>query len=368
MRINRLKTLYLITMAAILPGMIIAESGAQCRELSEQVWYEAAPDRGPQVSIVKGTLNGATRMVVIERHGRFYGTTNLGAHWAPLDGVPRTTLVYTPEAVISPSQPRVMYAYENIGILKRSIDGGMTWTIPRPHVQGLSGTQKAFAVSHDPSYVLKVELAAIHPVKPLTIYATIRVAPPEGSKANFSPRYFLKGMYISEDGGDNWVHFSDEVGIFDKYPRHVVLGINPTDDKIMFSEGQLGILHSRDGGNSWIPVGQSELLNQEPLDTQDRSEGIFTPVRKGVLGVRQFVFDPSSPKIVYMVTWKGIYRSLDGGDTWVLLNLGFDRLNAVNSFAVDPVQTSRVFVGTDRGLFVSEDRGCSFSKIPIPER
>ncbi len=81
----------------------------------------------------------------------------------------------------------------------------------------------------------------------------------------------------------------------------------------------------------------------------------------------EFVFDPTSAQVVYMRSTKGVHRSLDGGDTWQLLNLGFDRLNAVNSFAVDPLQPNRVFAGTDRGLFVSEDRGCTFAKMPTPE-
>jgi photosystem II stability/assembly factor-like uncharacterized protein len=62
-----------------------------------------------------------------------------------------------------------------------------------------------------------------------------------------------------------------------------------------------------------------------------------------------------------------IHRSLDGGDTWTLLNLGFDRLHAIHNLAVDPLRTNRLFVGTDRGLFISEDRGCTFARMHTPQ-
>lgn len=173
-------------------------------------------------------------------------------------------------------------------------------------------------------------------------------------------------MYVSDDGGENWTKFSDAVGIFDGYPHSPVLGINPQNPQIMFSQGEHGILRSQDGGNSWQPVGQSQLLNLEILDDEDRANGILVPTKQLVLEAKQFIFDPKSGETVYMVSRKGIHRTIDGGDTWVLLNVGFDKPGGVNSFAVDPLEPNRVYAGTDWGFFVSEDRGCKFSRASLP--
>ncbi len=226
----------------------------------------------------------------------------------------------------------------------------------------------AFLMSgeHHNDYVIEFEITAIHPLRPLTIYATAKVAPPRRPEGDFREQYPLKGMYISEDGGENWMQFSESVGTFNKYPRYVVLGISPSNPNVMFAAGERGILRSSDGGRTWRPVGQNDLLNLEPLDTEDRAAGIKMP-RKVLLNPTEFVFDPTSAQVVYMVSKEGIHRSLDGGDSWVLLDLGFDRLDGINSAAVDPLQPNRVFVGTDRGLFMSEDQGCTFVKMQTSE-
>jgi hypothetical protein len=82
-------------------------------------------------------------------------------------------------------------------------------------------------MSGEHDYVIEFEITAVHPLNPLTVYATARVGPPRKPGGDFREQYVLTGMYVSDDGGENWTQFSDEVGIFDKYPRRVVLGINP---------------------------------------------------------------------------------------------------------------------------------------------
>lgn len=54
-----------------------------------------------------------------------------------------------------------------------------------------------------------------------------------------------------------------------------------------------------------------------------------------------------------------LYRSTTGGGTWVAAGAGLPDVPA-NAVAIDPKNTSRVFVGTDTGMFVSEDGGDTF--------
>jgi hypothetical protein len=79
--------------------------------------------------------------------------------------------------------------------------------------------------------------------------------------------------------------------------------------------------------------------------------------------VVQFVIDPSNENIVFVVPNKGIYRSLDGGGTWCLLDLGFDEIEGVHSIAISSPHPLEIFVGTTHGVSYSSDRGCHFTRI-----
>jgi len=327
----------------------------------------APPRDASSARIVTVEVNEGRSVLVTAGDGGFYGTSDLGKNWTLLGSGKWTPWLHFPAVILAPSDPNTRYRYEPIGVIKRSQDGGVTWREPRPTVEGRSAQDTASRVSGADDYVLEFDISAVHPLKPLTIYATVRVGPPRREGGDTREQYVLKGMSVSEDGGYDWRLFSEQVGVFNKYPRRVVLGISPSNPDVMYSEGEQGVLRSTDGGKAWRPVGQSNLLNLEPLDTEDREDGVLAPTKQVPLNVSEFIFDPHSADVVYIRSRKGIHRSLDGGDTWILLNLGFDRLNGVNSFAVDPLQPNRVFAGTDRGLFMSEDRGCTFFKMNTPK-
>jgi hypothetical protein len=341
--------------------------GTGCRTLTEQIWYDLAPPRGAtSARILAVEVNEGHSVLVTRGEGGSYGTLDLGKNWTRLSDSKWALWFHFPNAIFAPSDSSIRYRNEPVGVIKRSQDGGVTWSELRPTIEGRSAEDTAFRASGAHDYVLEFDISAVHPLKPLTIYATVNVAPPRRAGGDPRDRYVLKGMYVSENGGDDWKLFTEQVGAFNKYSRRVVLGISPSNSDVMFSEGERGILRSTDGGRVWRPVGQSDLLNLEPLDTDDKADGILAPKKQIPLNGSEFIFDPFSADIVYIRSRKGIYRSLDGGDSWALLNLGFDRLNSANSFAVDPLQPNRVFAGTDRGLFASDDRGCTFVKMNAP--
>jgi photosystem II stability/assembly factor-like uncharacterized protein len=330
--------------------------------------YDLIPPRGVKPArIVTIEPNERGVMLVATSGDHLYGSFDVGKTWSSLTGDRWTLFGRYPSVVVAPSDPTVMYRYDPNGTIKKSTDGGATWAETHPRLDGRSAKDVAFAVGGKPYYVLEIEIAAVHPRRALTVYGTMRIASRQRVGEPYREQYFLRGMYVSEDGGENWTRFSDQIGRFTPIPRSISLGISPSNPQVMFSEGEHGILRTVDGGRSWRPVGESDLLNLVPLDVEDRSEGILISTREAPLNVQEFAFDPASSSIVYLRTRKGIYRSEDEGDGWLLLNLGFDRLNAVNSFAVDPQAPTRVIAGTDRGLFVSEDRGCHFSRIRMPE-
>src|SRR5205823_5546613 len=74
--------------------------------------------------------------------------------------------------------------------------------------------------------------------------------------------------------------------------------------------------------------------------------------------------DPTDPNVVFVggsfgynltPPSGGIFRSTDGGQTWV--NLGYDQHPDFHALAFDPTNTSHVLLGSDGGVWFSTHRG-----------
>ena len=87
--------------------------------------------------------------------------------------------------------------------------------------------------------------------------------------------------------------------------------------------------------------------------------------------VSSVAFDPNNKDIAYATysTFGGahVYRSIDGGQNWTIadgsLGAGTNRIPdiPVHSLAIDPSNTARLYVGTDLGVFVSNDGGANWA-------
>ena len=146
-----------------------------------------------------------------------------------------------------------------------------------------------------------------------------------GTGENNSSRssYAGTGVYKSTDGGDTWQH----LGLTDTERTGRIL-IHPDDPQTvwvaaagaLYSESEArGLYKTTDGGQSWTKT----------LEVDDRT------------GIIDLEVDPTDPEVLYAAAWErarrgwnfvesgdgsGIYKSMDGGETWTLLtteNSGF---------------------------------------------
>lgn len=89
----------------------------------------------------------------------------------------------------------------------------------------------------------------------------------------------------------------------------------------------------------------------------------FTQVDAPGLFVSDVVINPSNSQIVYSslsgfsaTAGLNVRKSIDGGTTWLPSGIGIPNI-PVNALAVDPTDNTRIWAGTDVGVYVSFDSG-----------
>jgi hypothetical protein len=172
-----------------------------------------------------------------------------------------------------------------------------------------------------------------------------------------------RGLWVSNDYGRTFSFLTSKVS-------HVIE--SPGDSRIMYGIADNHLEKSLSGGTDWTDL--------------PSSRSIFAPVFIGVDGIyrtwdsdgrgskdgypyaiEQLQIDPLNADALYILTSKGLFRSLDGGVTFVLLPLGIDRLSWINKIAIDPIDGRYIYAQCGmNSLYRSNDRGCSWVKINVP--
>jgi photosystem II stability/assembly factor-like uncharacterized protein len=187
------------------------------------------------------------------------------------------------------------------------------------------------------------------------------------------------GVYRSRDAGKTWTH----VGLDDaqQIPQ---LAVDPKDPDRVFAavlghpygpSEQRGVFRSLDGGKTWKRV-------------------LYKDANTGASDV---AIDPRDPKVVYAALWQarlgpwedhneydgtggGLFKSIDGGETWKQLTGGLPANATQLAIAIAPSQPSRLYVtlsttehadyasGKGNGLYRSDDAGATWKSITTDER
>lgn len=122
-----------------------------------------------------------------------------------------------------------------------------------------------------------------------------------------------------------------------------------------------------DSNRVMVGMGDGYILrNQSALTSDFDTTWQFSRPRDGY--VSSLTFDPLNRDIVYATysTFGGkhVWRSIDGGAIWTSIDgTGSGAIPdvPVHSLAVDPSNTSRLYLGTDVGVFISNDGGANWA-------
>jgi photosystem II stability/assembly factor-like uncharacterized protein len=224
-----------------------------------------------------------------------------------------------------------------MGIFK-SLDGGKTWT----HL-GLEHTKTIHRI-------------IVHPANPDIVYVGAMGDP-------FTPNEH-RGVYMTTDGGNSWKRIlftNNNSGVGDmvmdpKNPNKIFAAMyEHRRTPYSFTSGGpgSGLFMTIDGGKSWKKLSHTNGLPDGDL---------------GRIGI---AIAPSQPNRIYAkieATKNALYRSDDGGTSWVLINdnpkFTNNRPFYFQDLAVDSQDPNRLY-NIYQPLTVSYDGGLNFDPIPL---
>lgn len=350
-------------------------------------WSRTGPDGGDVGKLVMDPQSPQV-LYALMVGGGLYKTTNGGALWTSISGILTETLEIKGLG-ISHQNGSLLYAGTSAGCY-RSLDGGGSWERESSSLDIRSlavspeNDQTVFAGTS--AGVYKSEDAGLSWIQTLALPTVnvLKFAPGQPEKL-YALGYQLG---ISADSGETW---STSSSWGETYPHD--LAIDPGNALCLYVLNTYGLYKTTDGGIRWDkltnylawsiavnPADSSELylgyLSSDPenffCNTQRSSDGgqswpLFALDRFRML------FDPTNPDVIYAVAWKkGIFKSTDGGLTWVFSSSGIGKLPAGPLLAVAPAESSSynrtqstaaaVYVGCPRGVLKSTDGAVSWQE------
>ena len=207
-----------------------------------------------------------------------------------------------------------------------------------------------------------VGAVAVSSSDPNIVYCGMGEHAPRGVMTSYGD-----GVYKSTNAGKTW----KKIGL--EKTQHISrIVIHPTNPEIVFvaAQGALygpteerGIYKSIDGGESWRKVLYVNNLS----------------------GCSELSMDIHNPQVLYAAMWhhqrkpnmvvsggpgSGLYKSVDGGETWIELKEGLPEEKGKMAIAVSAANPDKVYAliesdsNADKGgLFLSEDAGKSWQMV-----
>ena len=311
-------------------------------------WTALGPDGGDVRSLAYDPQN-PDHIFLGTSTGTLFSSTDGGKSWARFAHLGSGDDYVIDHLSIDPQNSNKMYAAawsvetQQAGDMFHSEDAGKTWeTMPAMHGKSI----RAMAISASDSKTLvagavdgvfrstdggkswqkisagnsdihSIESIAIDPKNPNSIYAgTWHLA------------------WKTDDGGANWHHISK--GMIEDSDVFSII-VDSTNPSVVFASACSGIYKSTSAGESFQKI-----------------QGIPFSARR----TRVLKQDPTNSAIVYAGTTEGLWKTIDAGKTW---NRVTDSDVVVNDVMVDPRNSMRVMLATDRaGVLASDDGAHTF--------
>jgi len=311
-------------------------------------WTALGPDGGDVRSLAYDPQN-PDHIFLGTSTGTLFSSTDGGHSWARFAHLGSGDDYVIDHLAIDPQSPNKMFAAawsvenQQSGDMFRSDDAGKTWeTIPAMHGKSI----RAMAIAPSDSKTLvagaldgvfrstdggkswqKISASSqeIHNIESIAI-------DPKNTNVVYAGTWHL--AWKTDDGGANWRHISK--GMIDDSDVFSII-VDSTNPSVVFASACSGIYKSQSAGDSFSKI-----------------QGIPFSARR----TRVLKQDPSNSAIVYAGTTEGLWKTADAGKTWTRVT---NPEVVVNDVMVDPRNSQRVMLATDRaGVLASDDGAKTF--------
>ena len=161
----------------------------------------------------------------------------------------------------------------------------------------------------------------------------------------------LNGLFKTLDGGDSWRSIFKGIGA--ENSGVVSVAVHPFNSDMVYAGTGQGLFSSEDGGGSWHK--SSSAPDSITVDS--------------------IVTNPAFPDVLYIATSKGVFKTTDLGKHWKRIFVTDDAmeeeietgeeegLREASCMAISPVEPNKAYLGTNRGVFASDDAGENWQKM-----
>ena len=336
------------------------------------------PDSGRPESVAFDPHNAQVAYVMTQGH--VFKTTDGGSHWQATAASGSGWVGANEALTADPRHPGTLYAGTQVGVYK-TVDGGRSW---RPSKRGLfvphlgerqkgwvialavdpANTNIVFAGSDrvskstDGGHSWKtvfpphrsqnppenVSALAIAPTRPEAIYAI---------KSDFSNG--RTSIYKSTDAGTSWQATTSVRGTY-AMGFATALAVDPRHPTTVYAAIGANVLKTTNAGESWQPIADGL-----PIAAAGRGSCHCQG------GVTALAVDPRRAGTVYAaLTQGGIYKTANGGQTWIR---AIYQPFAMNAVAVDPARPATLYAAGEGDwpeprILRSTDSGHSWATAP----
>jgi len=313
-------------------------------------WRLLGPDGGDARSFAYDPKN-PDRIYLGTSSGSIFTSTDGGRNWQHIAHLGTEDEYVLDHIVIDPRNPETMFASawnvdnQRSGDVFRSTNGGATWAaLPGMHGKSI----RALAMAKSDSNVLVAGA--------------------------------LDGIYRSKNAGDSWERISSTN--YSDIRNIESIAIDPNNLNVVYAGTWHLAWKTRDGGATWQNINKGMIDDSDVfsviVDASDSSviyasacSGIYKSTAGGdvfqkVNGMpfaarrtRVLKQDPGNSQVVYAGTTQGLWKTTDAGKTWKQIT---PSKIVVNDVFVDPRNSSRLLLATDRGgVLASSDGGQGFT-------
>lgn len=331
-----MKRLYVLICALLLSATALAQ------------WTSIGPFGGNARALAYDPFN--PDHVILGSAGALFESIDGGKHWAHFAHLGGSESLMFEDIAFDPSQPKTIYV--------------AGWNVDGSGRGGFFITRDAGKTWHEPDGMKDKSLQAL----------AIAASDPHTIVVGA-----LDGVYRSVDSGETWVRITPTEDR--RLARFESVAVDPKNPKIIYAGTWHLPFKTTDGGETWARINHGLFDDSDVFSIiLDRSNpnivfasacsGIYKSDSAGaffrrVSGIpvrswrtRVLQQDTSNPRTVYAGTTAGLWKSNDAGKT-------FKRVSPanfiVNDVLVDPRNSKRVLIATDRGgVFASDDGGTTF--------